>query len=231
MSDIQVFAKKVAPHIYKAAKDRNFPEYICGIIIAQAYYESDSNGSELSKDYFNFFNIKASSSYKGNKVTIDKTTYRKYSSIKEGIEGYFDFISSPRYSNIKKATSGKDYLEKLKADGYSIKSFNDVYKIYKDNKLADYNYEEDIVKPVQPKVTPKPVYTVPKKTPVNTTPEYFPKYSGQSSSIITALLSLGCKDTSSEYRKSLAQLNNIAITADFNIKLFDLLKQGKLRKK
>ena len=68
----------------------------------------------------------------------------------------------------------------------------------------------------------------------NTVPavKYYPKYSGKSVSIVTALNSLGYASTFA-YRKKIANANGIKTylgTASQNTKLLNLLKQGKLIK-
>lgn len=61
---------------------------------------------------------------------------------------------------------------------------------------------------------------------------YYKKYSGKSASIVTALNSLGYK-SDFNYRKTIAKANGITAyigTASQNIKMLNLLKQGKLIK-
>ena len=68
------------------------------------------------------------------------------------------------------------------------------------------------------------------KTAVNT--KYYPRYSGKSGSIVTALKSLGITSTFA-HRNKIAKANNIKVyvgTAAQNTKLLNLLKQGKLIK-
>ena len=62
---------------------------------------------------------------------------------------------------------------------------------------------------------------------------YYPKYSGSSGSIITALAAVGEKDTSKAHRAKIAAANgitNYAYTAAQNLKMVNLLKNGKLIK-
>lgn len=78
-------------------------------------------------------------------------------------------------------------------------------------------------------VTQKPV----EKPAENTIDkEYFPKYGGSSGSIVTALNSIGEK-SSYTYRKTIAEANgikNYSGTAEQNLKMVSLLKQGYLVK-
>lgn len=64
---------------------------------------------------------------------------------------------------------------------------------------------------------------------------YFPKFNGNSSSIITALRAVGCNDTSMTFRKDIAVLNKIVPlkflytgTSKQNTDMLKLLKAGKL---
>lgn len=62
---------------------------------------------------------------------------------------------------------------------------------------------------------------------------YYPLYSGNTTSIVTALASVGEKDTSFSHRKDIAIRNGVADykgTALQNTQLLNLLKQGRLKK-
>lgn len=64
-----------------------------------------------------------------------------------------------------------------------------------------------------------------------TVKKYYPKYTGKSNSIVTALKAVGEENTSFTYRKKIATTNGIANyqgTYNQNISLVKLLKQGKL---
>jgi hypothetical protein len=39
-----------------------------------------------------------------------------------GVKGYFDFISTSRYANLKGAATAQEYLELIKRDGYATSS-------------------------------------------------------------------------------------------------------------
>lgn len=63
--------------------------------------------------------------------------------------------------------------------------------------------------------------------------KYYPKYTGTSTSIVSALSSVGEKDTSLAHRKEIAKANGFSLyvgTAKQNTDLLYLLKQGKLIK-
>lgn len=127
------FIAKIAPLIQKEAKKRGYK--VASAIIAQAICESGWGLSSLAAKYHNYFGMKCGGSWKGASVnmttkeeytvgtlTTIKDNFRAYESMEAGVAGYFDFISYSRYANLKTATDAKDYLEKIKADGYATSS-------------------------------------------------------------------------------------------------------------
>lgn len=65
------------------------------------------------------------------------------------------------------------------------------------------------------------------------TKKYYPVYSGNTTSIVAALASVGEKDTSYPHRAKIADANNIpkyAGSAEQNTHMLNLLKQGRLKK-
>ena len=150
MADMN-FISKIAPYIQKYAKQYGYK--FPSIIIAQAVLESGNGGSALSVNYHNYFGLKCGSSWRGSVAEFNtkeyvngeyitvKARFRAYSSMEEGVKGYFDFISSGRYANLKQAVSPRDYVEKIKLDGYatSISYVNNVMNIYYSYHLVDYD--------------------------------------------------------------------------------------------
>ena len=122
------FIKKISNAVKKYAPKYNICVY--SPIIAQAILESAWGKSKLSQ-YYNFFGMKTGSAYTGDKITFEtrevingksvtvKADFRAYKSAAGGIKGYFDFINTARYSNLKGVTDPKKYLENIKADGYA----------------------------------------------------------------------------------------------------------------
>lgn len=146
------FLKEVAPVIVQVATEKGYK--YPSAIIAQAICESNWGDSKLSSVFFNFFGMKCGTSWKGKytdmrtkeeykkgTLTNISAKFRAYDSIEEGIRGYFDFISTKRYKNLKKANSARSYIEMLKADGYATSSVyvDTVYKIWKVNDLGRYD--------------------------------------------------------------------------------------------
>lgn len=100
-------------------------------IIAQAVVESNYGKSILSTKYFNYFGLKCGKSWRGKSVNMKtkeeytagvlteiSDNFRAFDDIFTGVMGYFIFIGYKRYNNLKTATSPRDYLVKIVADGY-----------------------------------------------------------------------------------------------------------------
>ena len=102
------------------------------LTIAQAILESNWGKSMLSQKAHNYFGMKAGSGWKGatyNTQTQEQTpagkaftvnaTFRAYSSVAEGIRGYYVFLQYPRYQNLKGVTDYKEACRLIKADGWA----------------------------------------------------------------------------------------------------------------
>lgn len=129
----QEFIKAIAGYVQKYA-------YLYGIcvhspIIAQAILESGWGKSKLSAQYHNYFGLKCGTKwtgpsvnmttqeeYKPGTMTTIKDNFRVYSSMEEGVKGYFEFIQLERYHNLRGITDPRKYLETIKADGYATSS-------------------------------------------------------------------------------------------------------------
>ena len=127
------FIAEIAPIIQSVAKERGYN--ICSPVIAQACIESAYGTSSLGYKYHNYFGMKCGKNWKGASVNLStkeeytvgtlttiKDNFRVYNNMPDGIRGYFDFISSTRYANLKSAITPKQYLERIKADGYATSS-------------------------------------------------------------------------------------------------------------
>lgn len=126
------FIQKIAPLIQAEARARGYK--VCSPIIAQAVIESRYGESLLAK-YHNYFGLKCGSAWKGKSINLStkeeykkgtltsiRDNFRVYESMEEGVKGYFDFISTKRYSNLKSAETAEEYLKRIKADGYATSS-------------------------------------------------------------------------------------------------------------
>lgn len=106
---------------------------LCPIAVtAQACIESNYGRSTLSSNYHNYFGLKAGKYWKG-KVAKFKTKeeyvqgiltpvyaeFRAYDSFEEGVKGYYEFVDTKRYANLKGETNPTNYIMKIKQDGYA----------------------------------------------------------------------------------------------------------------
>lgn len=154
--DKETFIKKVAEKVEKYA-----PLYgICvhSPIIAQAIIESGWGKSGLASKYHNYFGLKCGSSWKGGSVNMTtreeykpgvvtniRDNFRTYEDFDAGIRGYFEFINTSRYANLKGVKSPEEYLRRIKADGYatSSKYVDNIMRVIRDNKLTRFDGNGD----------------------------------------------------------------------------------------
>ena len=133
--------------------------YLYGIevrspIIAQAILESGWGKSTLASKYRNYFGMKCGSSWKGKSVNMAtkeeykvgtltniRDNFRVYDSMDAGVKGYFDFINTSRYANLKGVKSPEEYVRRIKADGYatSSKYVDNIMRVIRDNKLTRFD--------------------------------------------------------------------------------------------
>lgn len=148
------FISEIAPIIVRCAKAYGYK--YPSVVIAQACVESAYGKSRLSSQYHNYFGLKAGSSWKGASVNLAtkeeykagtlteiKDYFRIYTSMEAGVRGYFEFIKASRYANLKTATSAKEYLERIKADGYATSStyVSTVWGVVTNFNLTQYDGE------------------------------------------------------------------------------------------
>ena len=127
------FINTIAPLIQAEAIRRGY--LVCSPIIAQAIIESAYGKSLLASKHFNFWGMKCGSYWRGASVnmktkeefqvgtlTTIRSNFRAYPDMQSGVAGYFDFISTPRYENLKTADNPQLYLTRIKADGYATSS-------------------------------------------------------------------------------------------------------------
>lgn len=136
-ADVIKFIQEIAPIIVEEGQKRGYK--IFSTVIAQAIIESNHGISKLSQPpNYNYFGLKCGTAWllagkpsvnmkTNEEFTIGKLTqvnayFRRYSSMADGVKGYYDFISTKRYANLKSAVTYKQYAEYLKADGYATSS-------------------------------------------------------------------------------------------------------------
>jgi len=104
-------------------------------VIAQAILESGWGKSTLAVEYHNYFGLKCGTKWKGGSVNLStkeeytpetltsiRDNFRTYSSMEEGVKGYFEFIQLSRYQNLKGITDPRKYLETIREDGFATSS-------------------------------------------------------------------------------------------------------------
>ena len=158
----KAFINMIAPIIVLEGKARGYKVF--STTIAQAIIEGAAGTSILAKIYHNHFGLKCGSAwlksgkpsvnmktkeeYKvGNLVTINDY-FRVYSNDIEGVKGYYDFISTKRYANLKTANNYTEFANMLKSDGYATSS---AYVNTLCNTVRKYGLDKfDTILPVNP---------------------------------------------------------------------------------
>ena len=135
-NEVQIFIDKIAPLIVAEGKRRGYKVF--STTIAQAIIESKYGKSLLGYKYHNYFGLKAGKvwltqgkpavslktkeEYTVGKLTTISDYFRVYDTMAAGVAGYYDFIASKRYENLKSAVSYEQFAILLKADGYATSS-------------------------------------------------------------------------------------------------------------
>lgn len=133
------FIEYIAPIIKEVGNSRGY--LIVSPFIAMACKEGNFGESSLAKKYANHFGMKAGKSWKGKVVNLKTqeeytvgvlTTivdgFRVYEGVTKeqadinGVNGFFDFISTKRYSKVKDATTPLGVVTELKKAGYMTSS-------------------------------------------------------------------------------------------------------------
>lgn len=130
------FVNRIGPLIVTEGSKRGY--HIYSTVIAQAIIESRYGQSTLASKYHNYFGLKCGTAwvltgkpsvvlktkeeYKPGTLITIKDAFRVYADMASGVAGYYDFISSKRYQNLKTAVTYQQYAEMLKADGYATSS-------------------------------------------------------------------------------------------------------------
>ena len=151
------FIEQIATYVKKYA-------YLYGIevhspIIAQAILESGWGKSSLASKYHNYFGLKCGGSWKGKSVNMAtkeefkvgtltniRDNFRVFDSMEDGVKGYFDFINTRRYANLKGVRSPEEYCRRIKADGYATSSayVTNLMCVIRVNNLTRFDTDEPI---------------------------------------------------------------------------------------
>lgn len=153
----QNFINKVAPILQDEGRKRGYK--IISVPIAQAILESGWGKSGLTVKAHNFHGMKCGSSWKGKSINMQtqeeytvgtlttiRDNFRAYDNDEQGLRGYYDFISSSRYANLKTAKTVQEYAHNLKADGYFTSSHMEqsLQKCVATYGLDKYDTETDV---------------------------------------------------------------------------------------
>ena len=162
-SDAQAraFIEEIGPIIQAEAKARGYK--VCSPAIAQACVESGYNTSLLSQKYHNYHGLKCGSYWKGPSVNLRtkeeynsqlvsiRDNFRVFSDMVSGVKGYYDFISTKRYANLKDANTPEEYLRFIKQDGYATSSsyVNTCMNVLNKYNLTEFDSE---ARPITPEL-------------------------------------------------------------------------------
>lgn len=219
-AEAKAFIEYMGPMIQREGYARGYS--IVSTTIAQAIIEGACGKSGLARDYHNHFGMKCGKSWKGASVNMKtkeeyttgvltdiRDNFRAYPDDQSGVEGYYDFISTKHYANLRDAKTYRQFAEYLKADAWATSS---TYVNTLCNTVTKYGldrYDEQ-----------------------NIHREYFPQYSGKSESIVDILDSMGI-DSSRPYRRSIYNANftdTYTGSGKQNMSMILLLQQGILIK-
>jgi hypothetical protein len=141
---------------------RGYEEFkiLPSLTVAQAILESAWGKSELTQRANNLFGMKASSSWRGRKITLKTTEFykgekqivyadfRAYDSLKESIEDHNKLLSYSRYKPLGNCKNYKEVSEKIYECGYATdpKYPEKLIKIIEENKLYELDYLKGITK-------------------------------------------------------------------------------------
>lgn len=150
------FIEQIAKYVKKYAHAYGIKVH--SPIIAQAILESGWGKSILSSKYHNYFGLKCGSTWKGKSVNMTtkeeykvgtmtsiRDNFRVYDSMEDGVKGYFDFINTRRYSNLKGVKNPEEYALRIKFDGYATSSeyVDNIMRVIYENKLTRFDRNGD----------------------------------------------------------------------------------------
>jgi len=154
-----------------AAAVKHYPTYkiLPSMTIAQAILESNWGKSGLAKDCHNYFGMKwtrnCGTQYKEYSTTehkkdgtpyVIKAKFRKYSSVSDGIKGYYVFLNYSRYKNLKGVTDYRESCFLIKEDGWAtdVSYTSKLITLIKDNDLWMYDLQAIYTKPPTGTINP-----------------------------------------------------------------------------
>ena len=180
----QELINEAAKYIQKYAPKYGIKVY--SPILGQMLLESAKGTSELAVNANNYFGLKykqgrcptavgiyykkGSEQNTDGSYVVSNMQWCKFKNLEDCIIGYFDFINISRYSNLKGVTVPKEYLEKIKEDGYatSLKYVDNVYRVIQTYNLTQYDNNKGDDKNMG--YTNSPLVTYTKISPNKTSP-------------------------------------------------------------
>lgn len=150
------FIRTIGPIIQSEGFSRGYD--VVSTTIAQAVIESAAGVSGLAR-YHNYFGLKCGSSWKGKSVNMKtkeeynsqlvtiNDNFRVYDNMVEGVRGYYSFIGTKRYENLKYAADYRQFAEYLKKDGYATSSsyVNTLVNCVKGYGLTSYDRKGEVI--------------------------------------------------------------------------------------
>ncbi|HFI0576995.1 TPA: glycoside hydrolase family 73 protein [Streptococcus suis] len=128
------FFDKILPTVQQVSQKKGI---VTSVMLAQSILESSWGTSELAKNAYNIFGIKANSSWNentytvktkevenGKEITVEGQRFRAYKSLLESISDYGEFFTSTawrkkNYASFLQATNYETALTSLLASGYA----------------------------------------------------------------------------------------------------------------
>lgn len=158
VENIAYYAKKIAPM---------YGIRVISPVVAQAILESARGTSNKAK-HNNFFGLK----FRPGRVTVSSGRFLdgsseqlpdgsyvpvtdywlEFENMRDGVEGYFQFINVERYENLKGIEDPREYVETIRADGYatSLSYVDNIMRVIEQNNLTRFDpYKSDNKKPVE----------------------------------------------------------------------------------
>lgn len=241
-AQVEKFIKEVGASALKEAQERKSAGkkwILPGITVSQGACESgwgtsqkmiNANalfGIKVGKSKYHFgdawkdkaYSTKTKECYDGNTFVEITDMFRAYDSIEDSITDYMDLLcGASRYKDAVNNTNPKSTITAIKNGGYAtdhdyINTIMSIYNAHPDIAALDAKF-----------------LGMDSTTPTEST--YYPKFTGVTNSIVSALQALKI-DSNFNYRKKIAVANGISGysgTAEQNTKMLNLLKQGKLIK-
>ena len=127
----QEFFNYMKKMVKPLVKEFAYNDSVTDAIVAMACLEGNYGNSILAHEYHNHFGMKCGQYWHGNSVNMKtkevisgqqisiNDNFRCYKDDASGVRGFFEFIGTNRYKNLHNATSSRDFLALIIADGYA----------------------------------------------------------------------------------------------------------------